>query len=63
VDYSPLIVVIMRKTLEKEEIPLAVAPVESPPPIFSTAASVFVFMCFYGARSTRSLEGDIYSGF
>jgi hypothetical protein len=41
--------VMMMKTLEKVEIPLAVAPMEFLPQLFSTAASVFAFLSFCGA--------------
>ena len=63
VDYSPLIMVMMRKTLEKVEIPPTAAPAEFPPPIFAAAASVFVFRCFCGAPLQRTLRGHIDSGF
>jgi hypothetical protein len=40
---------LMRKTLEKVEIPPAAAPAEFPPPIFPAIGSIFVFRCFYDA--------------
>jgi hypothetical protein len=55
--------VLMRKMLEKVAIPPAAAPTEFPPPIFSDAASVFVFLCFCGALLQITLGGHIYSGF
>lgn len=59
VDYYPLIMVLMRKTLEKVEIPPTAAPAEFPPPIFAIAASVFAFLSFCGALLQRTL-GVIY---
>jgi hypothetical protein len=43
VDYSLFIIVMMVQTLEKVEIPPAVAPAEFPPPIFLVFGSVLVF--------------------
>jgi hypothetical protein len=55
--------VMMRKMLEKVEIPPAAAPTEFPPPIFAAAASIFVFLYFCGALLQRTLGGHICSGF
>jgi hypothetical protein len=51
--------VMMRKTLEKVEIPPAATPAEFPPPIFAAAASVFVFRSS-AVVSSRELFGAIY---
>ena len=58
-DYSRLVMVMMMKTLERVEIPPAVIPAEFPPPIFSAAASVLVFLSFYDALLPRTLQGHI----
>jgi hypothetical protein len=55
--------VIMMKTLEKVEIPLAVIPPEFSPPIFFVVASDFVFLSLCGALLPRTLRGHIYSDF
>jgi hypothetical protein len=55
--------VMMMNTLEKVEIPLAVIPAEFPPPIFSTAATVLVFLSFCDALLPRTLRDHIYSDF
>jgi hypothetical protein len=47
--------VMMRKTLEKVEIPPTTAPTEFPPPIFAVAASVLEFRCFRGTSLEETL--------
>jgi hypothetical protein len=49
---SPLIMVMMMKTLEKVEILSTVIPTEFPPPIFDVEISVFVLLSF-AAFSSR----------
>ena len=52
--------VMMVETLEKVEIPPAVAPPEFPAPIFTGSGSVLVFRCFYGALLDETLGGGSY---
>jgi hypothetical protein len=52
-EYSPFIMALMWKTLERVEIPPAEVPVVFPPPIFAYAASVLVFLSFGGSLSRK----------
>jgi hypothetical protein len=57
--YSPLIIVLMRKIFENwRSLHVLAALVEFHPPIFVDAASVFMFICFYGAPYRGTLEGS-----